>query len=749
MLNPNRVRHLAGLGRRMGAQAIARMGPERRYPILVAVVIESLVSTSDLVLDLFDKAVGAFDRSARRDLELLAKANADTANATVVMFGEVARVMLDPSVPDHLVRSTVFELIGRDRLTQTAQRAAAIERPSPGGHLDLVISQYRKARKFAPAVLAAFDFQAAISSDPLRQAIGVLRDLYASGGRLVPPDAPTGFVPTQWRPYVFTDAGQIDRHGWEMCVLTQVRGALRGANLWIEHGRRYQDPARHLMDDLDWQRLRGDHHIETGISLDPREATERLAGQLSHHLAALDDTLAEGTSVRIEGERLVVTPLSGEEPDIDLDELRANVAGLLPEIDLVDLLVEVNSWCGFLDELTHADNATDRSADHTARLLAAVVANGCNFGTEAMARVGGFSAKELAWTQRWYLRSATVRAANDRVVNHQIAQPIAHLWGTGTLSSSDGQRFPMTPSSPRARRLRRYFTGSGATIYTWTSDRHAQYGTRIIPATVREATYVLDVIFDNETDLEIEEHTTDTAGYTDLIFGLFDLTGLTFSPRIRDIADQRLWRLPATPTQGPAASLLTNRVNPERFIYRWDDMLRVAATIRHGHEPASLLVARLQGSARQNHLTRAIQEYGRHVKTISILRYLHDNHHRRRIHGQLNKGEALHALRRLIFFANQGEIRRHQPDDQDLQGECLTLITNAVIAWNTTYISHATTHLANNGHKLPDRHIARLSPASHAHINLYGRYDFTNPNPPPNGAHRPLRVEPDRYISSI
>ena len=86
-------------------------------------------------------------------------------------------------------------------------------------------------------------------------------------------------------------------------------------------------------------------------------------------------------------------------------------------------------------------------------------------------------------------------------------------------------------------------------------------------------------------------------------------------------------------------------------------MLRVAATIRHGHEPASLLVARLQGSARQNHLTRAIQEYGRHVKTISILRYLHDNHHRRRIHGQLNKGEALHALRRLIFFANQGEIR--------------------------------------------------------------------------------------------
>ena len=453
--------------------------------------------------------------------------------------------------------------------------------------------------------------------------------------------------------------------------------------------------------------------------------------------------------MRIEGERLVVTPLPAQDDDQVLDHLRDEIAAVLPAVDLVELLVEVNSWCGFLDELTHAGNATDRSSDHTARLMAAVVANGCNFGTEAMARVGGFSGKELAWTQRWYLRTDVLRAANDRIVNYQIARPIASFWGTGTLSSSDGQRFPMVASSPRARRMRRYFTGSGATIYTWTSDRHAQYGTRIIPTTVREATHVLDVIFDNETDLEIEEHTTDTAGYTDLIFGLFDLTGLTFSPRIRDIADQRLWRLPTTPTNGPAASLLSHRTNPDRIHRRWDDMLRVAATIRHGHEPASLLVARLQGSARQNHLTRAIQEYGRIIKTISILRYLHDEQHRRRIHAQLNKGESLHALRRLIFFANQGEIRRRQPDEQDIQSECLTLITNAVIAWNTVYMAHATRHLQQNGTPLEDRHIARLSPAGHAHINFYGRYDFTNPQPPPNGTHRPLRVKLDRPISSI
>lgn len=64
-----------------------------------------------------------------------------------------------------------------------------------------------------------------------------------------------------------------------------------------------------------------------------------------------------------------------------------------------------------------------------------------------------------------------------------------------------------------------------------------------IPTTARDATYVLDEILDNETELPIEQHTTDTAGYTELLLSLFDLVGLQFSPRIRDMADQRLFRL--------------------------------------------------------------------------------------------------------------------------------------------------------------------------------------------------------------
>ena len=97
--------------------------------------------------------------------------------------------------------------------------------------------------------------------------------------------------------------------------------------------------------------------------------------------------------------------------------------------------------------------------------------------------------------------------------------------------------------------------------------------------------------------------------------------------------------------------------------------------------------SRLQSYRRQNALTRALQEYGRVAKTLFILRYLGSETYRRRIGVQLNKGEALHALRRFLFFAHQGQVRRAQPEDQANQTSRLNLVTNDVIAWNTVYMA--------------------------------------------------------------
>lgn len=118
---------------------------------------------------------------------------------------------------------------------------------------------------------------------------------------------------------------------------------------------------------------------------------------------------------------------------------------------------------------------------------------------------------------------------------------MSRILGSDMLSSSDGQRFPAAVKTANATALPKYFGyGRGLTFYTWTLDQYSQFGTKVIPATTRDATVVLDEILDNETELPLFTHATDTAGYTEIIFCLFDLLGYQFTPRIRDLGDRQV-----------------------------------------------------------------------------------------------------------------------------------------------------------------------------------------------------------------
>jgi TnpA family transposase len=163
-------------------------------------------------------------------------------------------------------------------------------------------------------------------------------------------------------------------------------------------------------------------------------------------------------------------------------------------------------------------------------LLAVLIAHATNLGLVRMAEACGIAYDSLAWTAEWYVREETLRAANLAVIGYHQRLSLTQVFGGGTLSSSDGQRFPTKGKSLTARALSRYFADEGLSTYTHVSDQHATYGTKVIVATDRAAHYVLDEILGNATDLPITEH---AAGVTLVNFALFDLVGLQLSPRVR------------------------------------------------------------------------------------------------------------------------------------------------------------------------------------------------------------------------
>ena len=79
--------------------------------------------------------------------------------------------------------------------------------------------------------------------------------------------------------------------------------------------------------------------------------------------------------------------------------------------------------------------------------------------------------------------------------------------------------------------------------------------------------------------------------------------------------------------------------------------------MRQRTAPAHVVVQRLAGSSPSDRVARALTALGRVVKTIYILRYLHEEDVRPRVQLQLNRGESRHDLARWLFFANKGEFR--------------------------------------------------------------------------------------------
>jgi len=66
---------------------------------------------------------------------------------------------------------------------------------------------------------------------------------------------------------------------------------------------------------------------------------------------------------------------------------------------------------------------------------------------------------------------------------------------------------------------------------------------------------VLDGLLENRTSLEPVEVTSDTAGYSDVVFGLFALLGYQFSPRLADAGEARFWRMSGSADYGPLNGL--------------------------------------------------------------------------------------------------------------------------------------------------------------------------------------------------
>lgn len=112
------------------------------------------------------------------------------------------------------------------------------------------------------------------------------------------------------------------------------------------------------------------------------------------------------------------------------------------------------------------------------------------------------------------------------------------------------------------------------------------------------------------------------AGFTDHVFALCHLLGFRFAPRIRDLADRRIYVPGKGNTYPSLGTLVGGTLNVALMATQWKEVLRLATSIKQGTVTASLILRKLGAYPCQNSLALALRELGRIERTLFTLEWL-------------------------------------------------------------------------------------------------------------------------------
>lgn len=728
-LNNNFQRFLTRYARRCSADRMRNLQTEHRYGVLVCFLRQVYSDTVDHMIEMHGKLMTNVYSRAQEDIDEQVRKQRQLIRSSLTTLHTLGQIILDESIDNATLRHALFSQVNKEKL---ASQMAEVETWLTGKYshvFNLVLQRYAYLRQFAPTLFRHLEFHAEEGAQSgLVEAIQLLRDLNRENKRKLPGDMPLDFIPRRLRHLVEKD-GEISKPAWECALLTAVRDELRAGNVYVAQSKRFGRFDDFFMTDSKWETQRESFFQRAGLPV----KAEEVAGYLTSHLNTAYDRFLETlpknsyASVVEHGWQLSVDP--AEKLDTAgmhrLQTLQSWFSEQLRDIKLPELLIEVDNELHFTHAFMAPGRQSQREAEQVCAILATIMAHGCNVGPYTMAQLtAGISYADIKRITDWQLTEEAQREVLAQIVNAISQLDVTQAWGQGRTASSDGQRFRLKRRVLQQTYSYR-FHDYALEFYSFVADNYAPFYSTVIECTDRDAAFVLDGLLYNESDLALEEHYTDTHGYTEINFAAFAMLGRRFAPRIRGLQHQRIYRIDKEKAYGPLKPLVDrwdHTIHLDWIEEQWDRMGQFYASLENGHTTASTALKRLAGYSGKNHFYRANRELGRIFKTEYILQYMSDPAVRQRVRRGLLKGEEIHALARQIAYGKQGKISVRDLQAQKNTASCLTLIMACIIYWQAKEFNRVILEGEPEKAGVDLSLLEHISPIGWENIVLYGEY---------------------------
>ena len=720
------IRYLADLAKRYDAQTLRRIPHAKRSALTACFLVEIHKTILDHIVTLHDQlltkkmreATNAFEQHYRQ-----LRRQYRRGLATLITTGET---LLDPDRSPETTLAALRHELGEATLRDAVAICTERQRLEERGEIDALRARYPGLRRYLPAFFA-LPFQGEPGSDQL------LRDSTSSASSMRGPRRPS----PAWPPRRLSHAS--------FCRPCTTRTAPstggRGNSGWRSpSGMAYAramsiSPRAAAMSPLPtWSMIpragpRSGTLAYTELQLP--QAPDDFVAQLQRDFDEVAQQAERGFSANafatIRQDRLHLKRRDALELPPRLKQLRRTIEGALPLVRIEDLLMQVDAWCDFTRAFRRPGERPPRIPHFFTTLLATLIAHGTNLGIATMAHsVEGITADMLQDMSQWCLREDTLNAANAILVNFHHRLPLSAVWGDGTVSSSDGQRFGLQASSLLGSLYPRYFGyydtgGDGLYPYRGSAQRvsyasHCLFGPRshLCPGWPVAQPY----------DPPPHRPFCRPAWLYGPTVWPVPLLGYSLMPRLT-VSKQQLYKLDRTAHYGRLDAVLRRTVDIALIREQWDQLVRVAASLRNRTAPAHVVLRRLASSAPSDRLAKALTALGQALRSLYLLRYIHEENLRGRMQLQLNRGEGRHQLARRLFFANQGAFQTGDYEEIMNKATCLSLLSNAVVVWNTVQMTRIIAQLRASGETITAEELARISPLAFAHVIPNGTY-FTH-----------------------
>lgn len=722
---------------------------DNRYLLLIAFVIHQYYTLNDVLIEILIAAAQTIMNTSfrehkelfyetRQSKQQITKKVSQNYRDTLTTLKKIKETICGPGLIAEEKLKMIYVLVSEQETfySQIEEQLDLLEKESgritkDDDYYDILESKSVKLQNRVSEIIKHMVFDKETSAAKFIEAI----DYYKNKDDVISTNAPLDFLEIDEQKVLTDETGKCRISLYKVLLFEKIAAAIKSGALNLLYSYKYRAFDDYLISQNIWTTQKTELLERAGltefIDFKKPEYSLKQILQAQYKLTNENINTGENKFAKIDAENnlKVLTPKKEE------TDTTGTISNLFPQnrfIPLFEVLSTISKFTDFLDCFEYWQIKYNREKPPEKTFLAGIIGYGCNLGIRKIAKISNnINQNELENTVNWYFSEDNLANANNKILDLIGRLQLPNLFNKTediTHTSSDGQKFNIGVDSLNANYSYKYFgKGKGVSVYSFIDACHRLFYSTVISSSEREAAYVIDGLMHNDV-VQSNIHSTDTHGYSEIIFGVTHLLGISYAPRIKNFKEQRLYSFEnRSHLKDFGYKILPDCViNTNIIAENWDNILRLVATIKLKKTSASQLFRRLSSYSRQNPLYHALKEFGKIIKTIFLLKYIDDVTLRHDIEKQLNKLESSNKFAKAVFYGNNQEFQQETKEEQLIAEGCKRLIQNAIICWNYLYLSQELLNAKTEEKKQNlIQTIKNGSIVAWQHINLQGEYDFS------------------------